>query len=173
MADNQKKVFSNPAVDYYRYAAQMRGSLINSISEMERLMDKYIVKYFCTSIEKRNELMEIIVSTKHLTFEAKSDIIRCLLVKTGEMTQKKANQIYARLNEDIAAKRNIIAHCTLDENLPRSQSFINDPDKTIYFIKYYNSKTPIPFTRKDFQKLSSIILAVHNLFMKLSHPLRK
>jgi hypothetical protein len=68
--------YSEPTVDYRDYAHDMRGRIINSIAEMEQRIDAYICEYFCDNREKRTELSEIIISTRHLTFGSKADILR-------------------------------------------------------------------------------------------------
>src|SRR6478672_13483348 len=94
--------YSDPSVDYQHYAADLRGKIINEVAEMERVIDDYICSHFCHSKDKKSELMEVIIATKHLTFQSKAEIAKCLLERRQDATKKEANKIYSALNDKIA-----------------------------------------------------------------------
>ena len=162
----QKKVYSDPRVDYLNYAADIRGRIINNVAEMEREMDDYICRHFCATIEKRNELMEVVISSKHTTFSAKADIARCILERSGDATKEEAKKIWRNLTENIANKRNMIAHYTLDSSIGSINKFKEDKN-TIYLIKYSNIKTIETFSKADAKKLLELIFSVKQYFWGL------
>ncbi len=173
MPFKEVRQYSTPYLDYLHYANDLRGSLITSVAEMERAMDVFICKHFCSSLHKQQELMEVIIATKHLTFNAKADIAKHLLVKKEELTKTQSNKFYNTLLENIAAKRNIIAHNTLDTSNKAITNFQTDKDKTIYFIKYSNEKISFPFTKQDAINLGRTALAAKHVFDQINSPFRK
>lgn len=164
----QKTIYSDPPSDYRNYAIDVRGRILNDIAEMEREIDDYICRYFCSITKKRNELMEIIIATKHLTFSAKADIIRCILEKRKDATKKEATKMLNHLMQTIAPKRNMIAHCKLDTSIGCINKFKTDSQKTIYFLKYANQKSSEPFTKKDVMSLSELIFQVKQFIWGLT-----
>lgn len=163
----QKTVYSDPPSDYRNYAIDVRGRILNDVAEMEREIDDYICRYFCSITKKRNELMEIIIATKHLTFSAKADILRCILERRKDATKEEAKKIWRHLMETIAPQRNMIAHYTLDTSIGSINKFKTDSQKTIYFLKYANTKTVEPFTKKDVISLSELIFQVKQFIWSL------
>ena len=164
----KEKRYNNPMVNYLDYAHDLRGRLINGVAEMEREIDDYIAKYFCHTKEKRAELMEVIVATKHLTFIAKADITKCLLIKSGDATVKEANKIHQHLSQTIAKQRNLIAHNSLDTSNGAINNFETDKQKTIYFLKYANVKTSEPFTKEDAITLLDLTFNIKQFFFGLN-----
>ena len=164
----QRTIYSDPPSDYRNYAIDVRGRILNDVAEMEREIDDYICRYFCSITNKRNELMEIIIATKHLTFNAKADIIRCILEKRKDASKKEATKMLNHLMQTISPKRNMIAHCKLDTSIGCINKFKTDPQKTIYFLKYANTKTSEPFTKKDVMALSEIIFQVKQFIWGLT-----
>ena len=162
----QKTVYSDPMVDYLNYAADIRGRIINNVAEMERGIDDYICRHFCATIEKRNELMEVVISNKHTTFSAKADIARCILERSGDATKEEAKKIWRHLTENIANKRNMIAHYTLDTSIGSINKFKKDK-RIIYLLKYSNIKTVEAFSKTDAKNLLELIFNVKQYFWGL------
>jgi len=160
----KKTVYSDPSVDYLNYAHDLRGRVINQISEMERAIDTYISRHFCDSKGKATELAEIIISTSHLTFKSKADIAKYLLIKRGDATKAVANKIHNHLVDNIAKNRNIIAHNTLLHTASVLRSFKTDKLKTVYFVKFSNEKKEIAFTQTDAQKLLKLSFSIKLYF---------
>lgn len=165
--------YSDPRVDYLDYANDLRGRLINGITEMEREIDDYIAKYFCHSKDKRVELMEVVIATKHLTFLAKAEIVKCLLVKSGDATTKEANKIFTNLSQKIAKQRNIIAHNTVEISGKIINDFKTDKLKTVYFLKYANTKVLEPFTKNDAKALLELAFSIKQYFWGLKYIPKK
>lgn len=163
------KKFSTPRIDYLDYAHEVRGRIINSISEMEQRIDWYIADYFCSSLIKRQELMEIVISTKHLTFQAKSEILKYLLEKRGHANKKQANYLYNNLINVIAKKRNILAHCQLDASIAAIQTFQKDKE-TVSFVRYLNEKKSETFNKKDIKEMIEMTSAISNVLLLTKSP---
>jgi hypothetical protein len=161
--------YSDPLVDYLDYAHDIRGRIINSIAEMEPRIDAYICEYFCETREKRTELTEIIISTKHLNFRAKADILRYLLEKREDATKKEAAQIWGHLMNTIAPKRNMLAHNQLDTSIGSINKFKKEKE-TVYFLKYINEKRVIPFGKKEVIKLLELTQSISGFFLLIKSP---
>ncbi len=160
----QKTVYSEPTVDYHHYACNLRGSVLHYVSEIERMIDDYICSHFCYNLKKRAELMEIIVATKYMTYQAKVDILKHLLLKRKDVTLKEANKIHEVLTKKIGSKRNMIAHAALDSSMTSIVKFRTDPE-TVYFTKYAYTKSTVPFGKKDFLELLQLISGVKAYLM--------
>ena len=163
MAIPDKIEYRNWMGDYYHYAAGLRGSLINSVAEMEQSIDDYIATHFCYNLKKRTELREIIISIKHLTYNSKVAIVRFLLLKRKDVTTKEANKIKTVLTEEIGKCRNMLAHAVLDYSLTTINKFKQD-EKTVYFIRYENGEKPYPFGRNDIIKYTELAFSVKAFF---------
>lgn len=166
----KKTVYSDPSVDYLDYAHDLRGRIINGISEMERAIDTYISRHFCDSKGKATELAEILISTSHLTFKSKADIAKHLLIKRGDATNSEAKKIHTHLVDNIAKNRNIIAHNTLLHTASVLKAFKTDKLKTVYFVKFSNEKKEIAFNQKDALKLLKLAFAIKLYFNGLTYP---
>ncbi len=123
------------------------------------------VSIFALLKTKKNELKEVIIATKHITFSAKADIIRCLLERRQDVTKQEAKKIHTTLIERIGNKRNMVAHYALDNSMTAINRFEQE-NGTISLLKYSNIKTVQLFTKKDFTDLLSLILAVRHFFIK-------
>lgn len=159
MAFVTKQVYSEPTYDYHQYAVNLRGSVLHYVAEMERMIDDYICSHFCYNLKKRAELMEIIVATKYMTYQAKVDILKHLLLKRKDVDKKVANKMHEVLTKKIGSIRNMIAHCQLDASITSIVKWKQQPD-TVYFTKYAYSKKTEPFGKNDFLALLDQIGAV-------------
>lgn len=162
----KKTVYSEPSHDYIAYAADARGRSINAIADMERVIDEYICTHFCSTIEKREELMDVVMSTKHITYQAKIDILRHLLEKREDVTKAQATKIHDRLTKEIGKQRNIIAHCPIDTSRSSIKKFEADKN-TIYLIRHYNGKSVIPFGRKEVIEILELTQSIKAFFISV------
>lgn len=162
--------YSDPRVDYLDHAHDVRGRIINSIAEMEQRIDAYIAEHFCHIREKRNELMEVIISTKHLTFQGKAEILKCLLERNGHTTKGEAKKVYGHLVNTIAAKRNVLAHCSLHTSAAILKNFKTDKEKTVFFLKYLNTKKVVPFGKKEVIEMIELTGSISGLLLLTKSP---
>ena len=137
---------------------------------MEQRIDAYIGEYFCNSREKRNELLEVIISTKHLTFQAKAEILQCLLERNGHATKGEAKKVYNHLVNTIAAKSNVLAHCSLHISVSVLRDFKNDKEKTVFFLKYLNTKKVVPFGKKEVVAMIELTGSINGLLLLTKSP---
>jgi hypothetical protein len=163
----------NDRIEYLNHAHDVRGRIINAIAEMEQIIDWYIADHFCSKLEKRRELMDVIISTKHLTFQAKAEIIKCLVERNGHTTKKEANKMYDALVSKIAANRNVLAHCSLHDTVSIIKGFKDDKEKTVYFLKYLNDKKVIPFGKKEVREILDLTMSVRAVLMTSKSPTSK
>jgi hypothetical protein len=166
MAFITKQVYSEPTQDYHQYACNLRGSVLHYVAEIERMIDDYICSHFCYNLKKRGELMEVIVATKFMTYQAKVDILKHLLLKRKDVDKKIANKMHHVLTNEIGVKRNMIAHCELDASITSIVKWETDPE-TVYFTKYAYEKNTEPFGKKEFIALLELISAVKSYLMTL------
>lgn len=159
MAFVQKTVYTEPTHDYYNYAVNLRGRLINEVAEMEEMINYYICQHFCSTREKKFELMEVLVGSKHVSFQAKAEILKFLLIKNKECTEKEAKTIFDKLVNTIGKQRNVLAHAKLDSSRASIKKFTEDK-RTIYFIRYENGKQVKEYGKKQVDELTSVISAV-------------
>lgn len=155
--------------EYLTYAHDTRGRIINSIAEMEQRIDWYIADHFCSDLKKRTELMEVIISTKHLTFNSKAEIIEFLLKRKGHASGKEAEQIRSHFRK-IGDKRNVLAHCSLDTSLTAIRKFEKDKE-TVSFIKYLHTKQPVYFGKKDIVELLELTNNISGLLLLTKSPI--
>jgi len=162
----QKTVYTEPTHDYHNYGCKIRGDVLHYVAEMERMIDEYICSHFCYNLKKRAELMEVIVATKYITYQAKVDILKFLLLKRKDVTKKEANKIHEVLTHKIGVKRNMIAHCELDSSITSINKWKKEPN-TVYFTKYAYAKKTEPFGKNDFIEILNLTGAVKAYLMAL------
>ena len=114
--------------------------------------------------------METIVATKFLTFNAKCQIIRHLLIKKRHVSKKQAEKAYDNLTKEVARLRNIIAHSSLDTSGSAIDLFKRD--KTITFTKYDKGKNSEKITKAKHIKISEIIQAAKGYFFMKNYAKR-
>ncbi len=141
--------------NYTAQASQIRGVLINHIILLERLMDSYISKYFCQTEEKATELMDLIISTKRITFESKAQVFKTILDKVLP-ERKNDNQKLAKDFQFIAGERNMLAHYFLDITQPSVDRYKTD-GSTITSLKIEKTRTSEIFDFERVKKLGDIV----------------
>ena len=102
-----------PFTEYIELAYRRRGELINQTIMLERAMDSFLAKYFCNDTAKETELLEIFLSTTHVTFFAKQEVIMIILKKHIPEFVLAYPDVEKDLKE-IMEERNIVAHSVLD-----------------------------------------------------------
>jgi hypothetical protein len=159
------------AQEYIVYAHSVRGELVHKVAEMEQRMDRYICEHFCATPEKTKEFAEVIISTKHIAFSSKADIIKHLLKTNNHATTKEANKIHDILLKKIARDRNILAHCSLEV----THETVNDfhKNKNITFLRFLNVTSREVYTQAKIKNLitSTEILRMYFYFIK-THKLK-
>lgn len=140
---------------YAWQVAQMRGLVIQEIVLMERMMDAYISTYFCHP-DKRGEFMDLLISTKRITYEAKVHIVREILNRVQPRKKDEHTKFYKDLIF-IAEERNMVAHYMSDASLDVIEKFLEDKE-TVALIKFEKNMTRETFTK---DRVTALINKVH------------
>jgi hypothetical protein len=92
----------------------MRGIIIAGTIEVERKMDDFLSSHFCASIDRKNELCELLFFTERITFELKKQMVFALLDTDLYKGFKKQNDNFVQNLEDITPYRNVLAHLEIE-----------------------------------------------------------
>lgn len=141
---------------YVHTASQARGVLINHIILLERLMDTYLSKYFCHSEEKAVELMDLIMSTRRITFDSKAQVLKTILEKEFP-EKKKENQELGKDFQKIAEERNMLAHYFLDVSEDCINRFLLDRS-TFTLLKIEKGRTHEIFDYQRVMELGNLVV---------------
>lgn len=145
----------DPETVYIYHASQTRGVLINQIILLERLMDKYISEYFCNIPDKAEELMDMILSTRRMTFDGKAEVFRTILDKLYPQ-KKKENSAIVKDFKFIIEERNMLAHYFLDAS-PDILSNFSEKNGTFTLLKIEKTRTREVFDYKRIRKIGDTV----------------
>lgn len=151
--------------DYIYSASKTRGVLINHIIFLERLMDRYISEYFCSTKEKAAELLDLILCTRRITFESKSEVLRVALDKNFPQKEKENTETRKEF-QYIAEERNKLAHYLLDSSPLAVQIYLHKIP-TFTLIKIDKVRTPEIFDPIRTRKLGDILVKNTNYLREL------
>ena len=142
-----------PITEYMELAYRRRGELINQTIMIERAMEQYLVQHFCTESDRQIELLETLLSTTHVSFFAKLEVV-IIILERHDPTFLYAYPDVKKELTDIMEQRNIIAHSVLDfSNIMR-----NNANSKIVVTKYRGKKPkPIEYDEKRFNNLIILI----------------
>ena len=168
--DYLNEVFKNPNTIYVYQASQTRGVLINQVILLERLMDSYICEYFCKEDAKAVELMDTIISTRRITFESKSQVLRTLLDRVNPNADKE-NSILAKDFQFIADERNKLAHYFLDTSQEAIKRF-TEPPHAFTLLKFEKVRTPEIYDVERIKKIGNTIDSHTNSLLEKLNKLR-
>ena len=116
-------------------AIKYRGTILNGIIRIERMMDIYLCQYFTPIEHKQDELLNMIFGTLRITFENKRSLLD-YLIKKELIDIAKGWPTLTKDMQDLNSKRTVLAHYLLDTS-PESESL---PDGTIRFFKFMNNQ---------------------------------
>jgi hypothetical protein len=140
---------------------QVRGLIIQEIVTMERLVDAYISGYFCPTNEKRGEMLDLILSTNKITYEAKAHVVREILNREFPGKKNEHTALYKDLIY-IAEERNKVAHYMIDASQDCIDKFIEDKE-TVSLLKFEKTRSRETFTKERIEK---VVKKVHVLTEK-------
>jgi len=155
MDDNKKNPPSK--FDYDRYtniAFHRRGAIINETIMLERLIDDFIVNYFCTDAKKKVELMELIIGTKRMIFENKVQVFKVLLDKHFPEILEKNKTLITDIVNIVIPARNVFAHYWLVTNEEMGEMAT---EGITQFVKFNNSTEYIHYSHAEFQRIMMTI----------------
>ncbi|WP_419803524.1 hypothetical protein [Mucilaginibacter sp.] len=137
------------------YASKARGTIINQIIFLERVIDEFLSGYFCDNLIKKRELMELHLGDK-LPFEVKRNIFSILLKDHYPDFLIK----HPKLIKDIISvieHRNIFAHYLLDTG-EEALTILDDEIPKIGFIRYKKNTETIWYTS---EKINEIVAQIN------------
>jgi hypothetical protein len=95
-------------------AAIIRGTILNSMTMLERMIDIFISNHFCKDPDLRDELLMTVFATKMMIFENKRNLFNHLLITHDKKYDKrKVEGLHTKLDE-FNKERNKLAHYSLD-----------------------------------------------------------
>lgn len=132
------------------YVAVFRGSFLNTMTFIERIIELFIANHFCKE-EKQIEFTDFLLGEKHISFDAKKSAFYQILEKHHkDLYDSKKDMLV--LIEYVQPERNKIAHymiCLNDEAIEKFKV-----DKTFGLLQYYEKKQPIWFDVAKQTKIS-------------------
>ena len=148
---------SNFITDYTEYkklAYYRRGIIIDETITLERIIDEYISKYYCSNEESSKELMEMLLCTNKITFENKMQIFKVIIDKKKDDFNSRYPTFISDILHKIIPQRNIFAHYWLDTREHLTEFLV---DRKTVFIKYKNQTEYIEYDQFLFDKLTNTI----------------
>lgn len=126
----------------YNKSMMVRGGLINDTIFLEKVIDEWLSKYFCSNKVRKNELFEMVFCNDRLTYNSKIQVFH-EIVKNHCKSFNRQNPKLINDLEDIGRHRNIFAHWMLDTSEPLLESgelrFLKSRDFDKYEL-YDNTK---------------------------------
>jgi len=133
----------------------MRGIIIANTIEVERKMDDFLSNHFCATIERKNELCELLFFTERITFEMKKTMVFALL-KDHYKKFKSEHKPFVQNLQDITPYRNVFAHYEIE--LDKCESIdtpLGTKISTLVFKKYKSGKyKPAKYSITELNELS-------------------
>jgi hypothetical protein len=132
---------------------KVRGFIINQTISLERIMDRYISKYFSNDETKIEELIELVFSTKRIAFESKRQIFKYIVDNHNKDFLKKYPDVCSDLKK-IEEHRNVFAHYYLDNSDEGEEMFKNGK---MGFVEFLNKTETIYYTRQGLNKIYDML----------------
>src|SRR5688572_29116737 len=105
--ENQNRQLMDDQIACMQKAASRRGDFISLVVVLERMIEFYIAGHFCKSKELKGELIDLIISTKRVTFESKIQILK-VLFERHEKDFVDKNKNYHNNLVEIGEHRNVL-----------------------------------------------------------------
>lgn len=121
---------------------RIRGSFINDICHLEKLIDETIARYFCDTNEKRGELLEIVLGNEKINFSSKVTTLKVLFDKYKPLILVDNPNMFKDINSLIEL-RNILAHYMLDTT---TKGLERAGQGHICFVKFKHTTTVMCYT---------------------------
>ena len=131
-------------------AYYIRGFVINQTIALERLIDIYIAKHFSNDEEKQHQLIQMILSTKRIDFEAKRQILKFIIENYDSNFQEQFPEIATHLKK-IGEARNVFAHQILDTG---KEALKNLEKGEIKFVNFHNTPQFISYNKNKIDQVN-------------------
>lgn len=143
--------------------AELRGSILNEVVYLERLMDEYLCRHFCSDKSKRLDLLSFLMATDRITFDNKRGILKILMERDNKPFVLNNKSIFSDL-ETIMKERNFLAHTLFDSSLDGYNSFLKNEFK---FIRFKNSIERSVYNDTKMKNISRLIAKYIDIFTEL------
>jgi hypothetical protein len=150
---------------YLDTADRIRGVIISHTVLLERNIDEYLCNYFCSTEEKKWELMELVISERmdfHEKTEAFTEILRKNCIAKGLELKNEYPRIKTDFQE-IAQARNFFAHTLL---MPPDETRIKEKKFTL--LKFKDKREAIDYTEAKIQSIFDRINKYSDLIKNLT-----
>lgn len=149
-------------------AAFLRGTFINKVSAIEKMMEYYIANYFCSSDKNKiHEMVEMLTGDRFVSFESKRSAFEWVMKKHFN-AEYIANLKNFQLLTSIQTERNKLAHLMINMTEEAVRRF--EEDGTVSFLKFSGSTKPIWYNRDDMKRISDNANIVYNWIRSLINP---
>lgn len=152
--------------NYSWFAGQIRGTLINEIVVLERMVDSYLCTYFCDKEQKRADLLNVVMATERITFESKRQILKVIMEKHDPKTVSDNPDIFKDI-QYIGEQRNMLAHYLLYFT-PDTEKLLKE--QTFTLARFRNGVTYETFDKERGTRLITLINKYVKVFINLLEP---
>ena len=146
--DNIKSEFMDAYFKYTELSQKRRGEFLNQIIFLERSMDEYIAKFFCSTKTKRDVMLSLILRTVKIGLSNKKDISTWIIKNRDKQFRKLHPKSVSELTE-IVKYRNAFAHGIIEENRPITHL----KNKETVFISYDNKKPDFHIDENNYSRV--------------------
>ena len=145
-----------------RWSMMIRGTYINHFTQIERIVEEYIVRHFCNEVQKNKELSEFILC-EHVSFEAKRYFLEYLL-KTYEPALFISYQQTLKDLTKAAVFRNKMAHWMVDTSDTGEKAFL---ENKLVFIRFLNKTEYMELNAEKIEEMNKLVFSCHEMMGKL------
>jgi hypothetical protein len=145
--------------EYKKLAVIRRGLILNEVAHLERIIDLLIAYHFCGYTQKAFELMNNVLSTKFLFFEAKVQMLKWIMPNLSN----EYPDIFPDILNKIIPQRNVFAHHALYTPNRKPE---NNTDT--HFIKFTGKEELLTYTPKDIEDIIDLLNKYIPIFTKLT-----
>ena len=126
-------------------AIRCRGSFINDMCHLEKLIDETISRHFSATNEKRGELLEVVLGNEKITFYNKIITLKILFEKHKPDIFINNTKMFKEIL-DLIELRNVLAHYMLDTT---AEAFVKYKEGKIGFVKFKHNTETIWYSPQD------------------------
>lgn len=116
----------------------IRGAILNITAELEGIIDRAIVNYYCIDVVKKDEMTYTLLTSDRISLENKRQVLEIIVMNSRpNLYKKKLKETLRDIAERIIPRRNEFAHGIMHDD------YIKDENPAVGFIRYKNGKKKI------------------------------
>lgn len=135
-------------------AIKVRGKIINETIYLERLIDEFLGRFFCSDPTRQAVLFDALLGTERITFENKRQIFQFVCERHYVQIKKENKDLFKDIST-IIEHRNVLAHNLLNTTIDGYNKFISN--KSISVIKFKNTYTVLEYSPRFVEELLELI----------------